>query len=77
MTSFTKIILLIIVYTMTFPIGLVASFSFFLSVYLGGDYILGNVFFDAAASVISGYAGVWLFTRSWNLGTELKNLNKR
>jgi len=77
MTSFAKILLLIIFYTMAFPAGLVASFSFTLSVYIGGDPILGSVFFDAAAAVISGYAGVWLFTRLWNLRTEIKDLTKR
>ena len=77
MSAFTKLVLLIIFYTMTFPIGLVGSFSFALSVYLGGDYILGSVFSDAGAAIFSGYAGVWLFTRLWNLRTALKDLTKR
>ena len=75
--EFIKLILLIIFYTMTFPVGLVISFNFALSVYLGGDYILGELFFDVAAAILSGYAGVWCFTRLWNLRTALKDLNKR
>ena len=77
MSAFTKLVLLIIFYTMAFPAGLVASFSFALSVHLGGDYILGNVYSDAGAAIFSGYVGVWLFTRLWNLRTALKDLNKR
>jgi len=76
-SPFTRIILLIIFYTMTFPVGLVTSFNFALSIHTGGEYILGNVFFDAAAAIVSGYAGVWLFTQLWNLRTALKDLNKR
>lgn len=77
MSPFTKILLLIIFYTMAFPAGLVASFSFALSVYLGGYYILGSVYSDAGAALISGYVGVLCFTRLWNLRTLLKDLNKR
>ena len=73
--AFIKIILLVIFFTMAFPVGLVLSFNFALSAYIGGDYILGELFFDVAAAIISGYAGVWCFTQLINLTKDLKNLS--